>query len=89
MKTMIQSIKILHLLLIVSLILLISLLPILINAEILTNLLYLPLAYLALAITSFNIENKLNKYITQINAQSAKGEAKKCLINRGICCLHA
>ena len=79
MKTMIQSIKILHLLLIVSLILLISLLPILINAEILTNLLYLPLAYLALAITSFNIEN----------AQSAKGEAKKCLIYRGICCLHA
>jgi len=57
METMIKSIKILHLLSFVSLMLAISLLPILLNAEILTSLLYLPLAYLTLAIISFNIEN--------------------------------
>ncbi len=89
METMIKSIKILHLLSFVSLMLAISLLPILLNAEILTSLLYLPLAYLTLAIISFNIENKLNKYLNEINSQSAKIKAKKCLIYRGICCLHS
>lgn len=89
MKTMIKSIKVLHLLSFIGLTLALSLLPILFNAEILTSLLYFPLTYLALAIISFNIENKLNKYLSQINTQQAKNDEKKCLIYRGIFCLHA
>jgi uncharacterized membrane protein len=93
MKTFIQSIKILHIWLHFLLILALSLLPILTNAEIISSFLYIPVGYLALIIISFNIENKLNKYLNVIAAQEPAIEkarkAKRCLIYRGVCCLHS
>ena len=89
MKTLLESIKTLHLWLYFSLILALSLLPILTNAEIISSFVYLPLAYLLLGIISFNIDNKLNKYLALINTQEPNVKEKKCLIYRGFCCLHS
>jgi hypothetical protein len=89
MKTLISSIKTLHLILIFLSLCTLSLLPLLLNAEIITNLIYLPIGYILLGIISFNIENKLNKYQEVINNQEQQFNNKKCLIYRGICCLHS
>jgi len=88
MKTLIKSIKTLHLWLHFLLIFAFSLIPILTNAEIITSLVYFPLGYLLLAIISFNIENKLNKYLTGLDNEKPKRKKSACLIDRGICCLH-
>jgi uncharacterized membrane protein len=93
MRTFIKSIKILHIWLHFFLILALSLLPILTNAEIITSFLYVPVGYLVLIIISFNIENKLNKYLDDIAAQEPTIEkarkSKRCLIYRGVCCFHS
>ena len=89
MKTLIKSIKALHLLLLFLLISTLSVLPLLTSAEITTSFVYLPLGYLLLGIISFNIENKLNKYEEAINNHEKLFRDKKCLIYRGICCLHS
>lgn len=89
MIILIKSIKTLFLWLYFLFIFTLALLPILTNAEITSSFVYLALAYLALAIISFNIENKLNKYLTQIDREEVKVKEKKCLIYRGICCLHS
>lgn len=89
MITLIKSIKTLLLWLYFLLIFTLALLPILTSAEITSSFVYLALAYLALAIISFNIENKLNKYLSGIDKDEVKVKEKKCLIYRGICCLHS
>lgn len=89
MKTLIESIKTLHLWLHFSLIFALSLLPILTKTEIISNLVYLPVGYLVLAFISFNIENSLNKYLTLLDVEKPKLKEKKCLIYRGFCCLHS
>ena len=89
MKTLIRSIKILHLLLLFLSLCTLSILPLLLNAEITTSFVYLPISFLLLGIISFNIENKLNKYEETINNHQQLFDKKKCLIYRGICCLHS
>jgi len=89
MKTLIKSIKALHLLLLFLSIFTLAVLPWLTNAEIITSFVYLPLGFLFLGIISFNIENKLNKYEEAINNHEQLFDKKKCLIYRGICCLHS
>ncbi len=89
MIILIKSIKTLLLWLYLLLIFTLALLPILANAEITSSFVYLALAYLGLAIISFNIENKLNKYLSRIAREEVKIKEKKCLIYRGICCFHS
>ncbi len=89
MKTLIRSIKILHLLLLFLSLCTLSILPLLLNAEITTSFVYLPISFLLLGIISFNIENKLNKYEETINNHQQLFDKKKCRIYRGICCLHS
>jgi uncharacterized membrane protein len=89
MKNFIKSIKILHLWLHFLLIFAFSLLPLLTNVEIITSFVYLPLSYLALAITSLNIENKLNKYLLLLDTENIRVNDRKCLIYPTICCLHS
>lgn len=89
MKTLLRAIKTLHLWLHFLVIITLSLLPILTNADIIISLVYLPVGFLMLAFISFNIENKLNSYLTFINEQAPKVKEEKCLIYRGICCLHS
>lgn len=89
MKTLIKSIKIIHFLLLFFLMLTLALLPLLTDAGLIVNFVYLPLCFVLLGIISINIENKLNKCEQLINQQQSLLNLKKCRIYQGLCCLHS
>ena len=89
MNTLLKALKTLHVWLHFLVIFALSLLPIITSADIVSSFVYMPLGYLLLAFISFNIENKLNSYLTLVNDVAPKMKEKKCLIYRGICCLHS
>jgi len=62
--------------------------PMLTKASIFGSYVLLPILFILISMTTIYIENKLNKYQTQLIVTKKDRKTKKCFIRYGICCLH-
>ncbi len=80
--------NIIHRTTLIALLAIFAIAPLVSNTGIFINYVLLPVLFILISLTTVYIENRLNKYKTQINVTRTDKKQKKCLIHYGICCLH-
>jgi len=88
MKSFILFTKYFHRFTLITILILTGITPIIFKEHILYIFLYLPTLLVLTAILSVNIENWLNKYNHSAIKQQKQKRKQKCIIKRGLCCLH-
>jgi len=88
MLSFILFIKYFHRFTLITILLLTAITPMIFKEHILYVFLYLPVLLVMTAILSVNIENWLNKYNYNATKPQKQKRNQKCIIKRGLCCLH-
>jgi hypothetical protein len=87
MNSLVHFLRYFHRLILIVVLLLTAITPIIFNETVYTFL-YLPVFLIFIGILSMNIDNWLNKYEIRAISHRKTKITRKCIIKRGICCLH-